>query len=98
MRKEAAAKSVAPRGSSARSAGAERLPQHSLVAITWEDAAFDLDKDPGTLQMVTVGYLIRQTQVVTVIASEAGPNMDYFRSYTAIPASIIRSIKLLQPA
>lgn len=82
-----------------QAAGAERkLQPHALLQITWEDAAFDLDKDPGTLQMVTVGYLIRQTQQVTVLAGEAGASMDYFRSYTAIPSSLIRSIKLLTPA
>ena len=86
----AAARSAATRAT-------ERIPQHSLVAITWEDAAFELDKDPGTLQMVTVGYLIRQTQAITVVAGEASPALDYFRAYTAIPASIIRSIRVLQP-
>ena len=83
---------------SSKVASNSKLPQHSLVAVTWEDASFDLDKDPGTLQMVTVGYLIRQTAALCVVAGEAGTNMDYFRSYTAIPASIIRSIRLLQPA
>jgi hypothetical protein len=48
--------------------------------------------------MTTVGYLIKNTPSMLVIASEAGPEMDYFRSYTAIPASIIRQIRLLGPA
>lgn len=78
-------------------AASSRLPLHSLLAVTWEDAAFDLDKDPGILLMTTVGYLVRQNSQLLTLAGEAGGEMDYFRSYTAIPASLIRSIKHLQP-
>lgn len=76
-------------------AASGRLPQHALLAVTWEDACFELDKDPGTTLMVTVGYLIRQNKDLLVLAGEASPTLDYFRAYTAIPAGMIRSIQPL---
>ena len=81
----------------AASPSGSKLPLHTLLAVTWEDAAFDLDKDPGTLLMTTVGYLIKNTASMIVLAGEAGPGMDYFRSYTAIPTSIIRKTQVLAP-
>lgn len=74
-------------------APAAAAPQpHDLIQVTWLDAAFDLDKDPGLEIMQTVGYLIRHTDELLLLAGESNAKLDYFRSYTCIPAGMIRGI------
>lgn len=74
------------------------LSQHSLLEITWEDATFDLDREPTTDVMVTVGWLIKQTKHSITLAGECNAKLDYFRAYTCIPQGMIRRLRLLQPA
>lgn len=71
---------------------------HDLIQVTWLDAAFDLDRDPGLEIMQTVGYLLRYTEELLLLASESNAKLDYFRSYTCIPAGMIRSIAVLRTA
>jgi hypothetical protein len=77
---------------------AEPPPLHSLLRVTWLDAAFDLDSEPSLLLMETVGYLIRHTPESILIAGESSQQRNYFRSYTIIPTGMLQSIELLAPA
>lgn len=74
------------------------LPEHAPVAVTWLDAAFDLDKEAELMPMTTMGYLIRQDDDVLVIASEADLPAKYFRAFTTIPAGWVQHVELLKPA
>ncbi len=69
-----------------------RLPLHTLVCVTWDDAAFDVDKAEEVLPLQTVGWLTRCDRVAVVVAGEANVPRTYFRAYTTIPRGMVRRI------
>lgn len=69
---------------------------HTLVAVTWDDAAFDIDKAEEVLPLVTVGWLIRADRVAVIVAGEANLPLTFFRSYTTVPRGMVRSIVALE--
>lgn len=73
-------------------------PAGTLVAIRWEDAAFDLDDQPGTMQLTTVGWLAEVTRTQVTIAGEQEGDGEYRRSFTTVPRSLIREVQRLGPA
>lgn len=73
-------------------------PAGTLVAIRWEDAAFDLDDQPGTMHMTTVGWLAEVTKTQITIAGEQEGEGEYRRSFTTVPRSLIREVHHLVPA
>lgn len=72
-----------------------KLPLHALIEVIWLDAGFDLDADPGLDTLHTVGYLLRQTPELVLLAGEANSKLSYFRAYTCIPAGMIKEIRQL---
>jgi len=86
-----------PAAAAANGLGSE-LPEHSLAVVTWLDATFDLDSEPKLLTLSTVGFIIKQTPEFITIAGEGSDKLDYFRSFTTIPAGMILAVRRLQPA
>lgn len=77
------------RSSSEDESEASELP--ALEVIRWRDAFFDFDEpeeyDPD-YQVVTVGFLVRESDVFVTIAQEVLPSGG-FRAITHIPAATI---------
>ena len=80
----------------AAAAAPDAYPEHCLVEVTWEDASFDLDKEPETAILRTVGFLIRWLSGKIVIAGEGNVAERYFRSYTTIPNTLIQQVRRLK--
>lgn len=70
-------------------------PVGTLVAIQWEDAAFDLDEHTGTLELLTVGWITKSDRKAVTLASEQSLSGDYKRSFTSIPRSLVRLVREL---
>ena len=70
-------------------------PVGTLVAIQWEDAAFDLDAHTGTLELVTVGWIVKADRKAVTLAGEQALSGDYKRSFTSIPRSLVRLVREL---
>lgn len=85
-----------PTEPSASIAAADSL-LNCLVSVAWDDAAFDLDAPPDVIRLTTVGWLYAADAASVTVASEADSDLSYFRSFTVIPASLVRQIRLLTP-
>lgn len=78
---------------------ASQAPKGAEVRVHWIDAAFDLDKAPKLAHMRTYGQIIKHDSKELIIASEGcDDDVDYYRSFTTIPAGWIISIQKLIPA
>lgn len=72
----------------------EAPPVGSLVQVQWRDAYFDFDIAMGENEstrfrddylVVTVGFIIRQTDIWLSVAQEVLPDGDGWRAVTHIP-------------
>lgn len=90
--------SAASGGKRQRNKSATLLKAGVLASVRWLDAAFDLDKEAGPCEMVTVGWVIKHNGQQITLAGEKSAASDYFRAYTSIPAGMILEISTLAPA
>lgn len=86
---------MAARPALVQRAGPSVAANPKLVTVHWHDAWMDdsiLDLDKNSYLVKTVGWLLRDDDIMVVVAAEKQPDGGY-RAVTHIPRSIVKKVE-----